>query len=140
MLYQRLIAMLVGLKRVLWSLWWLVRNSRQRRRFTGIVHHASFMTPAPEMAAGKLVLNGPANKPKWLRFNCPCGCGTVIALNLMNSHHPHWTITIHQDGTLSTHPSVDVTQCQSHFWIQHNRILWVRDRPRHPLRAGTVSR
>ena len=47
------------------------------------------------------------------------------ALNLMASHHPHWTTDLHDDGTLTVHPSVDATSCGSHFWIRRSQIDWV---------------
>jgi hypothetical protein len=89
------------------------------------MHLESDADPAQELAAGKLVLVGPATKPKWLRMACPCRCGDIIALNLMTSHYPHWTAQLHEDGTLTALPSVDSTKCGSHFWIKRNNIQWV---------------
>jgi hypothetical protein len=81
--------------------------------------------PARDLAAKRLVLIGTKDKPKWLRFKCPCGCGDVIALNLMTSHYPRWTVERHKDSTLTVHPSVDAKTCGSHFWIRHSHIDWV---------------
>ena len=72
-----------------------------------------------------LVLAGSPERPKWLRFDCPCRCGEVLALNLMASHSPRWAAESHEDGTLSVRPSVDATRCGSHFWIRRSRIDWV---------------
>jgi Family of unknown function (DUF6527) len=103
--------------------WW--RQRRRRRVFAGVACLDSSVDPASELAAGKLVLVGPTAKPKWLRMACPCGCGEIIALNLMTSHYPRWSAQIHEDGTLTAAPSVDSEKCGSHFWIRHNNIQWV---------------
>ncbi len=103
--------------------WW--RRRKRRKAFSGAVQLESSVDPGLQLKAGKLVLVGPKEKPKWLRFQCPCGCGDVIALNLMASHYPRWTVEIHKDGTLSAMPSIDATTCGSHFWIRRNKIRWV---------------
>ena len=103
--------------------WW--RTRKRRKVFAGAVHLESSVDPSTELKAGKLVLIGPKQKPKWLRFKCPCGCGDVIALNLMASHYPRWSVETHENGTLSAMPSVDAKTCGSHFWIRRNKIRWV---------------
>lgn len=107
------------------SLWPWGQKTRKLQSFKGVVRLDSSVDPAHDLAAKRLVLVGPKDKPKWLRFQCPCGCGDVIALNLMTSHHPRWTVEVHQDGTLTAHPSVDAQTCKSHFWIRRSRIDWV---------------
>lgn len=63
-------------------------------------------------------------KPKWLRLLCPCGCGDVLALNLMRTAYPSWTARIHRDGRVSVTPSVVSGRCGSHFWIRRSHVLW----------------
>lgn len=103
--------------------WWVRR--RRRTSFDGVAVCASHQDPSEEIRAGKLVLVGPAEKPKWLRSACPCGCGEVLSLNLMGSYYPQWTVKADANGTLSVSPSVNATSCDSHFWIRGNRIDWV---------------
>lgn len=103
---------------------WL-RRLRRRRRFNGVVSLDSGADPASALRAHDLVLVGPEEKPKWLRFACPCRCGEVLGLNLMPSHSPRWTVEVHPDGTVTVNPSVDATKCGSHFWIRKSRIDWV---------------
>jgi len=69
-----------------------------------------------------LIVNG-GEKPKWLRFKCPCGCGKEVALTLMSTHHPHWSIS-RNNGSLTVHPSVIVSDCGSHFWIKDSKVIW----------------
>jgi len=103
--------------------WW--RRWRRHRRFKGVIRLDAGADPSRALRARKLVLIGPAEKARWLRFACPCRCGQVVALNLMASHTPHWAVEEHTDGTLSVNPSVDATTCRSHFWIRRSRIDWV---------------
>lgn len=100
-------------------------SSSRQDQFQGVGHADSAVEGRPSIGEGVLVLIGPRDNPKWLRFRCPCGCGEELALNLMRSHHPCWTATLHDlDGTMSVSPSVDSTSCGAHFWIRHNRVDW----------------
>lgn len=72
----------------------------------------------------QLVLVGSAEKAKWVRFRCPCGCGEVIALNLMQSHYPRWTATRDATNRLTLSPSVHSTTCGAHFFVRANRVEW----------------
>jgi hypothetical protein len=93
--------------------------------FRGVAVVDSAADPRREIGRGKLVLIGSAERPKWLRFRCPCGCGGTVSLNLMGSHTPRWTFEQHPDNTLSVRPSVDATACGSHYWIRGSRVVWV---------------
>ena len=104
---------------------WLTGKQKRHTAFTGVVFLAADVDPAGELRQRKLVLIGSREKAKWLRFECPCKCGEVIALNLMASHTPRWSVELHDDGTVTVHPSVDATNCRSHFWIRRSRIDWV---------------
>lgn len=55
---------------------------------------------------------------------CACGCGTVINTPL---HPTQWTLVC--DGvSASLYPSIGnwSEDCQSHYWIRNNRILWAK--------------
>ncbi len=66
--------------------------------------------------------------PKWIKFRCPCGCGSELSIPLMLSYNPHWEIT-NKDNKITLYPSVNVNRkksdCGSHFWIKENEVLWV---------------
>lgn len=65
-------------------------------------------------------------KDRWLHLLCPCGCGSVISLNLMQSSKPFWTITF-KDRRITVTPSVDKrTGCRSHFFIEDGALVWAR--------------
>jgi hypothetical protein len=103
--------------------WWRAR--RRHTRFGGVVRVDARIDPDHALRARRLVLIGDPERPKWLRFLCPCGCGEELALNLMASHAPRWCVSVAPDGCLSVWPSVDVRTCGSHFWIERNRVRWV---------------
>lgn len=69
-------------------------------------------------------------RPKWVLFQCPCGCRQVITLSLQSQHRPHWRLTENSKGAPSLKPSVwrDVG-CKSHFFISEGYVLWARDDP-----------
>jgi hypothetical protein len=56
---------------------------------------------------------------------CPCGCGAVLHMNLLPDERPCWTLTRHDDRTVSLAPSVwRQKACGSHFFLRHGRIQW----------------
>lgn len=59
-------------------------------------------------------------------FVCPCGCNSILHLNLITDERPCWTVTTHDDGTSTLHPSVwRKVGCKSHFWLRNGVINWV---------------
>ena len=103
------------------------KPDRRWLSFAAVVFVDSRSNPAAALAARKLVLIGPHEQPKWLRFQCPCGCGEIIALNLMESHYPRWTVRTESLSSITVTPSIDSSTCGSHFWITANKIIWVED-------------
>lgn len=61
---------------------------------------------------------------KWILMQCPCGCKQQIALNLMQSHSPHWRVEIQSHDLFSIHPSIDSTTCGAHFWVRNGQVIW----------------
>jgi hypothetical protein len=58
-------------------------------------------------------------------FRCPCGCGATVQLNLLPEARPRWTLTVHDDRSVSLRPSVwRNAGCRSHFVMRHGRIEW----------------
>lgn len=72
---------------------------------------------------GKFVVVAPGGHQKWALFMCPCGCGEVVALNLMQSQRPCWRLES-ANGSYSLAPSVDSQTCGSHYWVKDGRINW----------------
>lgn len=63
---------------------------------------------------------------KWLlMFKCPCGCGDVIHLSLLEKSVQKWRIEQEDNNIFSIHPSVNrQVGCRSHFFITRNKTRW----------------
>lgn len=63
---------------------------------------------------------------KWLVFECPCGRGHQIQLNLVHAGGAQWTLTTDGDGQPTLRPSIDVRdERRCHFWLNSGRARWV---------------
>jgi Family of unknown function (DUF6527) len=65
---------------------------------------------------------------------CACGCGSKITTPI---RPPRWRFTY--DGeTVSLYPSIGNWSypCQSHYWIEHNRIEWAPKWSQARITAG----
>jgi hypothetical protein len=70
-------------------------------------------------------------KPEpWLvAFNCPCGCNSIIQLNLLQNAKPKWRLLENSKGRITISPSVWRTEgCKSHFFVRKSKIDWVGSR------------
>lgn len=68
---------------------------------------------------------------------CCCGCGREVVTPLAPTD---WTLIF--DGvSVSLHPSVGNWSfpCQSHYWIQHNRVHWAGRWTHDEIRAGRAA-
>jgi hypothetical protein len=62
---------------------------------------------------------------KWVVFECPCGRGHALELNLAHPGRARWRL-ITAAGGPSLSPSVDFKggrRC--HFWLREGRVHWV---------------
>jgi len=67
---------------------------------------------------------------------CPCGCGEILHMGLVPDQRPRWTLSEHNDGTVSLHPSVwRKIGCKSHFRLKHGKIIWCRTNDVNVLNA-----
>ncbi|MFA6486488.1 MAG: DUF6527 family protein [Candidatus Magasanikbacteria bacterium] len=69
---------------------------------------------------------GEKNYSKRLILACPDSCGEIIMLNLMPEYSPSWKIRISKNKKISVYPSIDNTNCGSHFWLKDNRVIWAK--------------
>jgi hypothetical protein len=78
-----------------------------------------------EVQKNMLYLVAPNNRHKWVLFQCPCGCQSVITLSLQGAHNPHWTLAKSRADRPILSPSVwRDTGCLSHFLVNDGRIFW----------------
>ena len=97
----------------------------KRRHTLGNLHYVESMQNIPDRLTEHVYIVG-LQKPKWVIFSCPCGCGERIEVNLMQSRHPRWKMQVTK-GVISLWPSLWMVdkKCGSHFWIEKNRVIWV---------------
>jgi len=66
--------------------------------------------------------------PRWVVFQCPCGCQELVTINLDKRAGPHWRITRKRDW-ITLIPSVwRESGCRSHFILWRNRVWMMRGR------------
>lgn len=108
-------------------IWWknLAKSVFSRKHYRRVRSIQSGVEPGC-VKRDEIVLIGPSGRPKWAVLQCPCGCGYIIHVNLMRSHHPHWTISFARDGSISFNPSlwIDESRCGSHFLIKNGHVIW----------------
>jgi hypothetical protein len=74
-----------------------------------------------------------AKAPRWILFQCPCGCGEVVTLSMQRVHRPRWYLRTSRNHRPNLQPSVwrDVG-CMSHFCINDGRVFWCANTGRPP--------
>jgi hypothetical protein len=94
-------------------------------------HVAMRVAAADEMPgnipAFTAVMVGTDADPKWLAFDCPCGTGHQIMLNLDRRRSPSWTVT--NTRRLTIKPSVDAyrPERRCHYFVRQGKVKWAPD-------------
>lgn len=56
---------------------------------------------------------------------CPCGCGEVVHLNLLQDERPVWRLQRNKNGTVTLYPSIwREKRCGAHYWIRSGHVHW----------------
>lgn len=95
-------------------------------RVVGIVDSADEI---PEVIRRKgAVLVGTETYVKWVAFDCPCGSGHRILLNVDKRTRPFWGLSGSKRLTLK--PSIDYRDGtrRCHYFIADGRVHWARSR------------
>ena len=79
----------------------------------------------PHLPFRGAVLVGPSREPSWIAFDCPCGKGHRVMLNLSPHRLPRWQVI--KSSPLSLAPSVDSLAGgrRCHYWVHKGRVEWV---------------
>ncbi|NKN03071.1 DUF6527 family protein [Rhizobium leguminosarum] len=101
----------------------------------GIIEKPQFLAkaaldmPAPdELGPGQAIVVGSAERPKWITFPCPSGCGVALLLSLNPDRRPRWNVTQDWLGRPSITPSIHRTDgCRCHFWMKKGKVEWCKD-------------
>lgn len=101
-----------------------VRTKLRRPRPT--LYRAAHVEDLPELPKALTVYIAGEGPNVWgAAMLCPCGCGETIELNLLRQARPCWTVTEHEDGSVTLLPSVWRQKgCKSHFFVRHGHIDW----------------
>ena len=91
-----------------------------------LVFRAIYVNDVPDSLQKQVIYIAGETGHFWsVSMLCPCGCGDMIQLNLLQQVRPCWQVQTHPDQMISITPSVWRQQgCKSHFWIRHGRIDW----------------
>jgi len=104
-------------------LYWLRRGYRWVRGQAPPLRTLVVEELSGEPEAGVIYLLGVDQKPWAAAFLCPCGCGSLIELNLLPEARPCWQVKRQWDTTVTLWPSVNrLTGCRSHFWLRRGLI------------------
>jgi len=58
---------------------------------------------------------------------CPCNCGSLIQLSLLERERPHWSLSVARDGSPTLDPSVWRTkECGAHFFLRNGEVVWAK--------------
>lgn len=58
-------------------------------------------------------------------MRCPCGCGRVVELLVIDEAKPRWKVLVSANGLPTLTPSVWLQKgCRSHFWIRDGQVHW----------------
>ena len=102
----------------------------QRWRQVDLVESAD---EAPERLPRRgVVLVGQADALKWAVFDCPCGRGHRIMLNLDQRRRPAWRVAVARRWRYTIIPSVDALAHgrRCHYHVRDGKTVWVADSDR----------
>lgn len=110
------------------SVWpFALRRSDERRGEPTSIFAVWAEDPPDSIPDGEAYLIGTKEAPAFVVLCCPCGCGATLTANLLSEVKPHWSWTVHENSTLTLHPSLWRTAgCKSHFLLRHGRVIWCK--------------
>jgi hypothetical protein len=80
----------------------------------------------PDRLAKKTVYIGGEGPHLWfVAMICPCGCGEVLQMSLLQDARPRWKVSVDSKGVPTLTPSVwRQVGCKSHFFLTRGFIQW----------------
>ena len=77
-----------------------------------------------EIQKNRILIVADGYQPDSLVFKCPCGCNSIIQLNLLVDAKPCWKYFITKSGNISVSPSINRRfGCKCHFFIREGRFI-----------------
>jgi Family of unknown function (DUF6527) len=104
--------------------WWQTRRPGPWR--IGLIVPEADQIPAA-ISPNEAILVVSGETRKWLAFDCPCGTGHRVMLNLDRARWPRWTVFA--DRPLTVSPSVDMETAdrRCHYILYYGHVNWVRE-------------
>lgn len=104
----------------------LVPRGAPIRRYEGVVTVADQSAGREAATAAERIVVVERGLLRWVVFQCPCGCGELVTINLDKRVGPSWRLTRKKDS-VSLNPSVwRESGCRSHFILWNNRVWMFR--------------
>jgi Family of unknown function (DUF6527) len=89
-------------------------------------YYASVADIPKVLSRHEIALVRAGDRLKWAVFECPCGYGHRIMINLDPRRRPVWRIA--HVSPLSVVPSIDSREKRRcHFWLTSNHVRWVKE-------------
>ncbi|WP_425351978.1 DUF6527 family protein [Hymenobacter wooponensis] len=101
------------------TLWHVLRGQVYR------AETVEWLPPLTQLHQARVYLVGEVGAPWQAAFLCPCGCRSLIQLNLLPDAKPRWQYRLARWGEVTLAPSVWRNMgCRSHFVMRKGRIRW----------------
>lgn len=98
-------------------------RARPRARFSAVIQVVDRGQVPQKLKPRRLYAIGSPHK--WVVFECPCGRGHQIHLNLAHPGRAQWTLAVDEQGRPTLFPSIDVrAERRCHYWLRHGRTHW----------------
>ena len=103
-----------------------MKRVRYWRRWQATVRVTSVGDVPERIGPRRAVLVGSPTRDKWLVFDCPCGNGHRVMINLDPENLPRWRVS--SDVPLTVTPSVDERSGAGHchYFVRDGRVIWAK--------------
>lgn len=118
--------------------WWR-RRQRTVPRIDSVAYYERQSEAPTSIPRHKLVLIGKGEHLKWAAFECPCGTGHKIMVNLSTTRAPNWRVVV-DNGSPTLLPSINYHDeyGRCHFWLRSGRIEFTPDSVRPRRRRNSL--
>lgn len=107
------------------EIWRVLYHWGTKRRKPAAYRAEHFAELPEKLRDRRLYIIGDGLAPWAAAMLCPCGCGNVIQLSLLDADSPRWQLSVDRKGLPTLSPSVHRTKgCRSHFFLRAGQIVW----------------
>lgn len=111
------------------KIWRSLSNRGAKKRKPAVYRTEHFAELPEKLQNDRLYVIGNESFPWAVVMLCPCGCGAVIQLSLLETDSPRWRLAVDRKDLATLSPSVHRTKgCKSHFFLRAGQIAWCDER------------